>query len=297
MTRLSVNGKLKQLILHQKLKLPIQNAETIVASCLEVKQPKKRLAHQCSECPKQYMNKRSLKTHLLQKHDIGQAESTLMVGETIAELLLEVVQQAKAESGAKQPARWSCKLCDKSFSKKQSLAAHKSRIHGDGQHRCLVCDETFSQVSSLKRHMKAHKAEKHFMKQQQGISRASELRRMHQIVDRFNAEIAGLSDMDKKKVFKAMVRENPEVLETYAQDPFDETDITDMVRDVNLADAQLLKILTIIRRKFGNDKITPHVRALLRDKKELMSHLFHKEWLDKDAAIHFQGKDNEPVSR
>jgi hypothetical protein len=35
---------------------------------------------------------------------------------------------------------------------------------------------------------------------------------MHAIVDDFNTRIAVLSDADKKKVFKAMVRENPEVL-------------------------------------------------------------------------------------
>jgi hypothetical protein len=39
------------------------------------------------------------------------------------------------------------------------------------------------------------------------------------------------------------------------------------------------------------------VQQLLRDKKMVMAHIFDKVWLDKDDPIHFQGKDNEPISR
>jgi hypothetical protein len=33
------------------------------------------------------------------------------------------------------------------------------------------------------------------------------------------------------------------------------------------------------------------------EKKQLLSHLFTSEWMDKDSALHFQDKDGKPIRR
>jgi uncharacterized protein with PIN domain len=295
-----------------------------VCGVKKVKKPRKKkfFALECDLCDKTYKHSRTLTAHQLEKHGSSQ-ESAVTVASIIAELLLNVKQQGtaaaeesrgpqaegRAKPGCKDPGsgggggadsttkRWSCQICDESFSKKASLWTHNYRIHNSQKHRCLVCDQTFTQSSNLKRHMAAHRAETRVMAEHEATSRATQLRRMHAIVDEFNANIADLPDSDKRKVFKAMVRENPEVLDCYIQNPLDESDIVEMIRDVNLSDRQLLKILAIVRRKWGNDKITPNVKAMLKEKKQLVNHLFKPEWLDKKDPIHFKDKDDNPISR
>ena len=73
--------------------------------------------------------------------------------------------------------------------------------------------------------------------------------------------------------------------------------MTDMVKDANLSDRQLLKILTIIRRKWGKSKVTTNIKTLLRERKQLLSHLFTVELLDKADQVHFTSKTNVPLTR
>ena len=129
------------------------------------------------------------------------------------------------------------------------------------------------------------------------LSRAEQLRRMHGVLMQFNQSISGLSETDKVKMFQSIVRNNPDVLETYRQYPLNEDDVTDMVKDANLSDRQLLKILTIIRRKWGRSKVTTNIKTLLRDRKQLLSHLFTVELLDKEDQVHFRSKTNVPLTR
>ena len=81
------------------------------------------------------------------------------------------------------------------------------------------------------------------------ISRAEKLRRQKKIITNFNSQISVLPVGDKRKLLKDIINENQEVLDTYGDYPLDEDDVTDMVRDVNLSDRQVLKILSIIRKK------------------------------------------------
>ena len=129
------------------------------------------------------------------------------------------------------------------------------------------------------------------------VSRAEQLRRMHGVLMQFNQSISGLSETDKVKMFQSIVRNNPDVLETYRQYPLNEDDVTDMVKDANLSDRQLLKILTIIRRKWGRSKVTTNIKTLLRDRKQLLSHLFMVELLEKEDQVHFRSKTNVPLTR
>ena len=90
--------------------------------------------------------------------------------------------------------------------------------------------------------------------------------------------------------FKDIIKINPDVLETYGQYPLDND-------YVYLSDRQVLKILTIIRQNWGKHKVTANVKGILKERKQLVAHLFALELLDKNDPIHFVGRNDEPVSR
>ncbi len=69
------------------------------------------------------------------------------------------------------------------------------------------------------------------------------------------------------KVFKKLVKNNSEMLEKYMENPLSKEEILDMVHDANLSDRQLLKILSIIQRKWGQKSIAPHIRDRLKERK------------------------------
>ena len=113
----------------------------------------------------------------------------------------------------------------------------------------------------------------------------------------FNESISGLTERDRVKMLRDIVSGNPDILETYRQNPLNETDVTDMVRDANLSDRQVLKILTIIRRKWGKHKVTTNIKTVLKERKQLLAHLFTVELLDEKEPVHFLSKNNLPVTR
>ena len=131
----------------------------------KVKKPKKKkdFSLQCDLCDNKYKHHRTLTEHQRKKHGCGQ-ESAMAVASIIAELLLGVQQQVTDEvadpvegdggggggGGEGEPAQFNCNICNKTFTKKQSLSTHKGRIHNAVKHRCLLCGDTFSQSSNLK---------------------------------------------------------------------------------------------------------------------------------------------------
>ena len=112
-----------------------------------------------------------------------------------------------------------------------------------------------------------------------------------------NTSIRKLSDKDKKKILSDLMEQNSVILDTYSQSPLDEDDVISMVKDVNLSDRQLLQILTKIRAKWGSHMVTSNIKTTLKERKQIVSHLFDVELLDKDDKVHFLGKDDKPITR
>ena len=50
---------------------------------------------------------------------------------------------------------FTCTVCNKSFSLKESLQTHMS-IHGESRLTCRVCGKGFGKMTDLKRHMMTH---------------------------------------------------------------------------------------------------------------------------------------------
>ena len=43
--------------------------------------------------------------------------------------------------------------------------------------------------------------------------------------------------------------------------------------------------------------VTSNIKTTLKERKQIVSHLFDVELLDKDDKVHFLGKDNQPLTR
>jgi hypothetical protein len=245
-----------------------------------VKTPRKKKSYPCVVCNKVYGHKRTLQKHVKQKHEERQEED------------------GDQEQELHEQQNFSCSICDKTFRLKTSLSSHKSREHQGGEVRCLACDKAFNRPADLRRHMASHSAAAPAgLKPMAELSRSSQDRRMRNIAAKFSSELESFSPSDRRKIFRKLVQNNPEVLEKYSENPLTEEDILEMVHNANLSDRQLLKVLAVIRRKWGRKCITPNIRDKLKEKKELLSHLFDKKWIDKDAPIHFEDKKGQPASR
>ena len=187
-----------------------------------------------------------------------------------------------------------CTKCPQLFNSKKLLWRHKSRKHG--RHwRCTACDKVFSQSYNLRRHMAIHRNQPRVRREQ--VKRWQQLQRMKTVVDEFQEGIAGMGEKDIRKVFRLIVQQNPEVLEKYSDNPLLEEDILEMVRDVSLSDRQVLKVLAVIRRKWGRRSITPNIKIILKERKKIFSHLYTVEMIHHNDPLHFEDKNGEPVSR
>ena len=70
-------------------------------------------------------------------------------------LLLASVSETDLPSDPKKPFR--CTYCRKEFAHLTSLESHMEQVHkGEAKHKCEVCDRSFSSKSNLTAHRKIH---------------------------------------------------------------------------------------------------------------------------------------------
>ena len=187
----------------------------------------------CTHCTSQFEHRQGLQTHLDTAHS--------------------------------KEALYQCNHCPRSYKTKKSLSQHKSRDHKGHIWRCATCGQNFTWKDSLKSHAKVHTDLHKAKKSAVDMSRGGQLRNMCKIVENFNESITGMPERDKKKLFKDIIKRNPDILETYGQYPLDDDDVTEMVQDVNLSDPQVLKISPLSDRSGANTRSPLMLRASLRN--------------------------------
>ena len=190
-----------------------------------------------------------------------------------------------------------CSLCTNRYTSKKSLRAHKSLDHSGKIFHCTLCEYSSKRKYDLKRHSKVHTNKRKPLKDIEKLSRNNKFQRIKKITQNINKSITILSDKDKKKILSDLIEQNTDILDTHSQCPLDEEDVISMVKDVNMSDRQVLQILTKIRAKWGSHMVTSNIKTTLKERKQIVSHLFNVELLDKDDKVHFLGKDDKPITR
>jgi KRAB domain-containing zinc finger protein len=260
----------------------------------------KQKSFPCNRCHKSYSQQWILKKHIKSRicrknfrriHNLPQHVK-------ISNKSLKKVQSPSSSSSRNlKPTDFPCPVCHKKFPVKKMMREHKYRVHSSEKYRCTACDKTFKRKSNLARHVKRHSNPGRIKKPLEALSRKQQLNRVKSIVDKFSMDTRDFSVEDKRTIFKQLVKDNPEILNTYASNPLSEEDVIEMVRDGNLSDRQVLKILVILRRRWGKKAITANIQKLLKQRKELLSHLFTAELLAAEDELHFVDKDGQPITR
>ena len=72
-------------------------------------------------------------------------------------------KEKKTKMGAPGASQYSCQECDKTFSQKKSLQAHKIKhTAGGGRVQCEVCEKSFASKGSLLTHRQTHTGKKKY---------------------------------------------------------------------------------------------------------------------------------------
>jgi len=86
--------------------------------------------HQCHLCPAQFIQRRSLTCHVMQKHSLERP--------------------------------YKCKICNKGFVYSFYLEEHMAYHSGEKKHQCSECGKRFSSLGALTKHSKRHSTSKSF---------------------------------------------------------------------------------------------------------------------------------------
>lgn len=252
----------------------------------EEKPPRrKKDEFKCNVCSKVFSRQWSLRRHMRLKHKTGPNQTRINL----------------RKSSARRPTplnlTFNCMQCAKQFTVKQKLREHMYKMHRLSRFRCTCCNKLFKQKAHLRRHMKAHHGPGRRRKEFWEVARVTQLARIRKMASTFSMEVNTLPEKDRKRLFQKLVRDDPNLLSKYSDNPLTEEDVIEMIRDANLSDRQLLKVLSVIRRRWGKKAITPNMKKVLRDRKQLLAHLFTVETLDKEDPVHFLGKNDVPITR
>jgi hypothetical protein len=191
-----------------------------------------------------------------------------------------------------------CEHCPATFTTRKQLKQHTKRQHNETGFLCPRCKVDIRHKANLPGHERACQGgRRRQAKPYMDCSKVTQWRRVKEVVAGFSDKMSELDLKAKKKVIKNLLKNNPDILDGYTSNPFNEDDVIDLVRDVrSLSDNTLLKILAKMRKKWP-DCIGPKIRQALRDTKRRMDHLFKLEHLNADTMLHFTDEDGNPLDR
>ena len=192
--------------------------------------------------------------------------------------------------------QFECDKCEKKFVSKTAQKQHKSRSHKDTVFVCHKCGSKFSMKHNMLAHLKKCKeGEVKKPKPYSELSANGKKKRNKEILKKFNLETLEMSQEEKRRLFRAMVAGCPEVLETYRSNPLSADDVLDIIRDVNLSNAQVTKIIVKLNRKWKGC-ISPKIRQALTQFHRTLDHLFSTKEVKGDEEVHFQDTKGNPLS-
>ena len=126
--------------------------------------------YKCDECEKRFILSISLKLHKKSFHEkmtLGDSESAiedLIHADKVDEVYphkteehteTDIKVNPMMEKSLKLPKKYSCKLCNKSYTQSRNLKCHTKYVHENTtEFSCQFCDKTYAKSQSLRNHFK-----------------------------------------------------------------------------------------------------------------------------------------------
>ena len=127
---------------------------------------------------------------------------------------------------------FSCDKCDKSFPKFPRLVAHKNRQHSSlvlkcrGEDGVTGCGKDFKRKDSLRSHLKVCGTP--MEKPWALLSYSQKKRRTKKRAAQFKADLDAMDGEERKAYVTAVLKDNPEYLDSLASNPFTTEDIIEV---------------------------------------------------------------------
>ena len=120
--------------------------------------PKSRL-YRCSECDQTFTRNNTRERHEQQVHNIGQPSKCSYCDATFSRFDYysqdrHQCQEKRAALGGNDGHK--CEICEKIFTRKDSLQKHLSQVHSEKRYNCSMCPASFAQSYKLKKHSEKH---------------------------------------------------------------------------------------------------------------------------------------------
>ena len=104
----------------------------------------------CHMCGREFGSQQLLKAHIRECHYNLELQCTICGMQFNTSMLLGIHSLVCQQKSRKIKVEHVCGLCDKSFSRLDSMIRHQQRVHAE--FHCDSCDETFKDLKSLRRH-------------------------------------------------------------------------------------------------------------------------------------------------
>ena len=205
----------------------------------------------------------------------------------------KLVKHKEEEHTGQKP--FDCPHCNSSFEREHLLRQHSVRVHVQKRFECEFCDKKFKLNQALQSHRQRHinptPAKK--LKSNEKIVRETLRRREHKIVDDFLSNIKELPEENQKDLAKLLIKKNPAIIDSMKFNPLSHDDVVEMIKDSNLQDLVMHKILKKLRQKWGMKICVKNIRKHLINRKKIFKPYFDYKLLDEETDTCFRTKSDK----
>ena len=112
----------------------------------------------------------------------------------------------------------------------------------------------------------------------------------------------GVTPGVREKIVKMIYKNHQDIIDEIENrvkqsKPLTSNEIIEMVTTIGLTDRQVLGILALIRKKWGNKCITPRVRNELINRKIAVEQFFSKKYVELEKFVQVKGKNGKVKSK